>query len=180
METYRLACHPDHPAQAVAEIEARITSLDGNWLQLRWRINGAAQLKVPRFAGRARADELWLTTCFELFVQPLDSTGYCEFNFSPSERWAAYNFAGYREGMADRPMPRDPSCTMRRGSGIAIFDAAIPRTALPALPWHYGLCAVIEEEGGRKSYWAIAHPPGKPDFHHPACFAAQLPAPQRP
>ena len=29
------------------------------------------------------------------------------------------------------------------------------------------------------SYWALAHPPGKPDFHHPDCFALELPAARR-
>jgi len=27
------------------------------------------------------------------------------------------------------------------------------------------------------SYWALAHPEGKPDFHDPACFAATLEPP---
>jgi hypothetical protein len=63
---------------------------------------------------------------------------------------------------------------------MAIFDAAIPLIDLPTLPWDYGLCAVIEERDARLSYWALAHPPGRPDFHHPACFAATLPAPELP
>jgi hypothetical protein len=42
-----------------------------------------------------------------------------------------------------------------------------------------GISAVIEEVGGTKSYWALAHPPGKPDFHHPTCFAATLPPPSK-
>ena len=29
--------------------------------------------------------------------------------------------------------------------------------------WRLGLSAVIEETNGRKSYWALAHPPGKPE-----------------
>ena len=29
-----------------------------------------------------------------------------------------------------------------------------------------GLSAILEEEDGTKSYWALAHPPDKPDFHH--------------
>ena len=37
------------------------------------------------------------------------------------------------------------------------------------------LTAVIEEEGGHKSYWALAHPPGAPDFHNPSCFLGRLP-----
>jgi hypothetical protein len=43
-----------------------------------------------------------------------------------------------------------------------------------------GISAVIEEQDGTKSYWALAHPPGAPDFHHPTCFAATLPAPSKP
>jgi hypothetical protein len=42
--------------------------------------------------------------------------------------------------------------------------------------WRLGLSAVIEETNGRKSYWALSHPPGKPDFHHSDCFALELPA----
>ncbi len=177
---FELACHPDHPARAVRKIEARIAGLTEHWLTLRWRIESIGELVVPPLAGKGRADGLWQTTCFELFVRPSDAQAYCEFNFSPSERWAAYDFSGYREGMAERAMPRDPDCTLRRGRDIAIFDAAIPLAALPPQPWHYGLTAVIEEQEGTKSYWAIAHPEGKPDFHHPTCFAATLPPTTQP
>lgn len=178
METYPLICHPDTPALAVTAIEAKAIGLRHGWLELRWRIDGAGALVVPGFAGKGRADGLWQTTCFELFVRAPDGEAYAEFNLSPSERWAAYDFAGYRSGMAERPMPRDPVCTLRRGQGLAIFDAAIPLLGLPARPSRYSLTAVIEEQGGVKSYWAMAHAEGKPDFHHPACFAATLPAPE--
>ena len=52
-------------------------------------------------------------------------------------------------------------------------EAAVSADLAPHSP--LGLSAVIEEHGGAKSYWALAHPPGAPDFHHPDCFAAQLP-----
>ena len=42
--------------------------------------------------------------------------------------------------------------------------------------WRLGLSAVIEEADGTKSYWALAHPPGSPDFHHADCFVVELPA----
>ena len=42
------------------------------------------------------------------------------------------------------------------------------------------VCAVLEEQGGTKSYWAMAHPDAEPDFHAPACFAAELAAPAMP
>ena len=40
--------------------------------------------------------------------------------------------------------------------------------------WRLGLSAVIEETNGDTSYWALAHPAGKADFHHADCFAYEL------
>jgi len=175
-----LQAHPEHPPLAVSRIEARIIALDENWLRLRWRIADSASLIVPPFAGKGRAEGLWRTTCFEAFMRRLSGRSYVELNLSPSERWAAYDFSDYREGMTERPFPHEPQCTMRNGQNLAIFDAAIPMAGLPPFPLLLGLSAVIEEEGGTMSYWALAHPAGKPDFHDPACFAAMLAPPDRP
>ncbi len=161
----------------VSGIEARITGRDENWLRFRWRIEGASELIVPKFAGKGRADGLWQATCFELFLQPDGGEAYCEYNLSPSERWNAYDFTGRREGMTERPMPHEPGCTIRLGSSFAIFDAAIPSGGLPVSGCAMGITCVIEENGGRKSYWALEHPGAEPDFHDPACFTARLAAP---
>ena len=144
-------------------------------MRVRWRIDGPEKLVIPEFAGRGRADGLWESTCFELFIMPKDGTpSYSEFNLSPSERWAAYDFENYREGRTDRDFVREPDCTMRTGTAISIFDAALPRVQVPGPPCSVGLAAVIEEEGGRKSYWALSHTKDEPDFHDPACFTACL------
>jgi hypothetical protein len=204
LETLHLIAHPLHPPLRVRSVAARVLSLDANWCVLRWKVEGAADLVVPGFAGQGRQDGLWQTTCFELFVSkgalpqgegwvgvsgadgvrdhsvcgPLLSAGaYSEFNCSPSERWAAYDFTGYRTGMAARPVTRAPVITPRRGGDVLFCDVAIPVETLPPLPWRYGPAAVLEEAGGVKSYWAIAHPPEKPDFHDPACLGAWLAAP---
>ncbi len=100
--------------------------------------------------------------------------------FAPSERWAAYNFTAYRTGMTARGMVRAPVIAPRRGSDVLFCDVALPTGTLPPRPWRYGLTAVIEETGGVKSYWAMAHPRAAPDFHDPACHAAMLAAPAAP
>ena len=174
MQAYRLIPHPAHPSTAVTSVEAKVGGDDPNWLQLRWRIEGSSKLLLPPITGKLRADDLWQATCLELFVKPEGGHAYSEWNLSPSRRWAAYDFASYREGMCNRDVSRTPDCVMRPGSIFAIFDAAIPRSELPQEPCAIGLSAVIEEEGGQKSYWALAHPSGKADFHHAACFAATL------
>ena len=91
METYQLIAHPQHAPSQVSGIAARIVALGPNWLTLRWKVEGAAKLVLPKFAGRGRADGLWRSTCFELFVRSNQREGYAEFNLSPSEQWAAYS-----------------------------------------------------------------------------------------
>jgi len=176
MQTHPLLPHQDHPPLGVSSVEARIIGRDANWLRVRWRVEGTQQLVVPAFAGRGRTDDLWQTTCFELYLKPLGGEAYCELNLSPSERWNAYDFDGYRGGMRERPFPREPECTIRQGSSFVIFDAAIPVAGLPAEDCAMGLSAILEEQGGVKSYWALAHGEGKPDFHAPVSFHAALPA----
>lgn len=177
METHTLIPHPDFPPSAVRSITARITPPDANWLRLRWRIDGAERLVVPKFAGKGRADDLWRTTCFEMFLHHGSDTAYVEFNLSPSDRWAAYDFTSYRKGMTERTMPREPDCSLRVGQSMTIFDAAIPAAGLPPLPWRCGLTAVIEEEGRTLSYWSTAHREGAPDFHDADCHAVLVEAP---
>lgn len=180
MQTHLLVAHPAFSPAGVSAVAAR-WSIVGPWLQLRWRIEGAAQVILPPFTGRMRADELWQTTCCEMFLQPIDGGTYAEFNFSPSEAWAAYDFAGWRQGMAQRSLSHDPVITPRAGRDLLIVDVAVPLHDLPPLPAALSLTAVIEEVGGVKSYWAMAHGnPERPDFHDPACFAASLAAPAAP
>lgn len=58
------------------------------------------------------------------------------------------------------------------------LEALISLGPLPPGCAHAGLslalAAVVEDEDGALSYWALRHPPGKPDFHHPDAFALQL------
>ncbi|MCT2400774.1 DOMON-like domain-containing protein [Novosphingobium mangrovi (ex Huang et al. 2023)] len=175
-----LTSHPAHPPALVRTMEFRIIGFDANWLRARWKIMGSGKLVVPSFAGKGRAEGLWQTTCFELFLHQPGSPAYTEINLSPSERWNVYDFSARREGMHERPMPREPECTMRLGTDMAIFDAAIPAAGLPQTPWKCGIAAVIEEEGGVKSYWALSHTGDAPDFHDPACFLEEVAAPGAP
>ena len=123
MQTHLLVAHPAFPPVGVSAVEAR-WGIVGPWLQLRWRIEGAAKVILPSFTGRTRADDLWQTTCCEMFLLPIDGGSYAEFNFSPSEAWAAYDFAGWRQGMRDRPISHDPVITPRPWPGVPLVFTA--------------------------------------------------------
>ncbi|MEZ0243623.1 MAG: hypothetical protein ACAH11_09630, partial [Sphingomonas sp.] len=98
----KLIPHPAHPPRAIKSVEVEFgMSEAGDEVLLRYLVRGS-NLLLPEARSPERADELWMTTCFEMFVMPQsDDEAYFEFNFSPSTRWAAYAFNGYRAVMRD-------------------------------------------------------------------------------
>ncbi|MET0272624.1 MAG: DOMON-like domain-containing protein, partial [Phenylobacterium sp.] len=142
----------------------------GRRLELRYAVTGTDALVLPKPAAPARTDELWKHTCVEAFVRG-DGEGYFEFNLSPSGQWAAYRFDGYRSGMTDAPLEPETE-VIRTADGFELAAAIeLPDDG----PWRVGLTAVIEGADG-VSYWSLAHPAGRPDFHHADCLAITLPA----
>jgi hypothetical protein len=172
-----LRLHPSCSLSEVATVVAEAFRPSAEVLELRFAASGRMrELIIPAPAVPKRTDGLWRSTCFEAFVRREDG-GYLEFNLSPSGQWAAYSFTGYRQGIA--PLEIDPPAieTLRRPHSLEL-RARIGPLACPE-PWRLGLSAVIAEADGGTGYWALAHPPGKPDFHHPDCFDLELPAPGR-
>ena len=168
--------HPDTPCAAAMRIEVEVARPRAGSLVLSYTMAGKiGDLLMPSVAASARADELWRHTCFEAFVRPVPNGGYYEFNFAPSTQWAAYWFDGYRSGMRVADEIGAPKIEVGSTPERYALQATLELGELSSAPrWRLGLSAVIEETNGRKSYWALAHPPGKPDFHHSDCFVGGL------
>ena len=145
-------------------------------LLARWQVNVPLKfLRLSRHTSSERRDELWRTTCFELFVAGRGEP-YLEYNFSLSGEWACYRFASYRAGAVRCAIPV-PNVHHESSSEWLWFDAAV------ALPPEFSACdlvvnvtAILESKAGALSHWALAHPAGKPDFHDRSCFLLHLPA----
>lgn len=136
-----------------------------------------ADLNLPPIETGGRADGLWRHSCFEAFVAVPLRAGYLEFNFAPSTRWAVYAFDGYRSGMRVAVEVAAPQIAVQVAPDRYVLQATVDLPVPSRDSWRLGLSAVIEDAGGAISYFALAHPPGKPDFHHPDCFACELPPP---
>lgn len=171
--------HPDSLCFAVSHIEVEVARPRAGELLLSYVVTGKiSDVRLPPVTAAARSDELWRHTCFEAFVCAWPDAAYYEFNFSPSTQWAAYRFSSYRSGMrvaADIialpiEVQSSPDCYTLQATLDFDRMSGLPRGALRRL----GLSALIEDISGRKSYWALAHPPGKPDFHHADCFAYEF------
>jgi len=170
---YPLICHPACPCTGVDSLAVSLEwSADGT-LILDYRLFGApGRLRFPETQPAAPADNLWQHTCCELFVAEENGSGYREFNFSPSTQWAAYRFNSYRERDFSFAPPLAPQIDFLRLADGCRLAVRLPAAALPpgTCP-RLGLNAVIEAADGSKSYWALAHGAGQPDFHQALNFA---------
>ena len=177
--SFSLLPHPETPPSKVRAVSARIWMTDTTDLLIEFTVEGSETLRLPERAKPTRRDGLWQSTCFEMFLMR-DDGRYFEFNLSPSSEWAIYAFDSYRNGMSPLEVDIPPQIEITESVSAFSLEADVDLGQIPLENLALALCAVIEETGGHKSYWALAHPPGKPDFHHAACFTATLPAPQTP
>jgi hypothetical protein len=173
--TLFLAPHPASPPRAVRSVNVNVSLIQGR-LHLLYVVEGDPErVKLPACQKPYRAEGLWRTTCFELFLRD-EGTAYREFNFSPSSQWAAYGFSDYRvdrESLALKEPPKSVLCPPEQ-FGL-MLSASLLAEITPNT--RFGTTAVIEETDGTISYWAATHSsPDKPDFHDPSCITLELPA----
>jgi hypothetical protein len=176
-----LNCHPETPTDVVRGIAARVRRVPEGKLSVSFVFDGDLdRLRVPAPRAPAFADRLWQHTCCEIFIARKGLPAYHEFNLSPSGEWAVYAFDGYRapcangaraEGLAPEVAVRGAASSLELAAVIRL-DRISARN--PGAPLALGLSAVVEDNGGALSYWALRHPLGKPDFHHPQAFALEL------
>jgi len=164
-----LTPHPDTPSAVVERITVDI-GYEGLRLRLKYGVEGdTAKIRWPRSTEHGRANGLWRHTCFEAFISTDD--GYREFNFAISGQWASYSFSSYRQDMAPAPEAAERVGLEGRGD----YNDSTYVLDLPPSAKRLALSAVVEDIDGNISYWALAHPSAKPDFHHPDSFVLDLP-----
>lgn len=126
-----------------------------------------SRLRIPATRRPRHTDELWKHTCFEMFVRKSpDSPAYYELNASPSTEWALYTFDDYHQNREPVHPSLPPRVRLTRESDRLCLDVRLEMRDLP----HAGriaFSAVVEDDAGDLSYWALKHVSPKPDFHHP-------------
>jgi hypothetical protein len=177
-----LVRHPQSHNRAVHAIDISVFWIDKRWLLFAYVLKAKmANLRIPAPRHPRRAEGLWKHTCFEAFIAAKGSLNYYEFNFSPSGEWAAYSFCSYREGGPIDDDALAPEMSIRSAGTTLELNAIIRLDRLVSLQpnalFRLGLSAVIEDVEGQRSYWALKHPPGKPDFHHPDSFLIEIRVP---
>jgi hypothetical protein len=173
-----LVAHPQSRPGPVKRIVASASRTSEGALALSYSIEGdMARVRIASPRPARIGYKLWRHTCCEVFLGMAGNEPYSEFNFSPSGEWAAYAFSGYREGAPLDGEALNPQISAQLSQDRLELSALVDLKALslkePKL--RVGLAVIVEQQDGGMSFWALAHPPGKPDFHHRAGFVLELP-----
>jgi len=186
-----LACHPATPTRVVRTLSVDVVRPSPAELRLAYVLAGdVARLRVPAPAAPRRGTDLWRHTCFEAFVRAEDAVAYHELNLAPSGEWAVLAFRDYRvpddtPRLGDDGLPPaialPPRVAVRVGPDRIELDATVALDALApeytATALSIALATVVEETSGTRSYWALRHPAGAPDFHHRDAFGLRVEPP---
>ncbi|MCX5876144.1 MAG: DOMON-like domain-containing protein [Deltaproteobacteria bacterium] len=133
-------------------------------------------LVLPAATEQARCDNLWQATCLEMFWAEEGKKNYWELNLAPNGAWNIYAFSDSRTDMRQEERMAAPAITTTRTpesfSLTAELDIAPLHTA--NTPLRVGINAVLQHRDTRLSYWALAHPEAKPNFHTPQAFLLRL------
>ena len=164
------AATPEPTQDSALRIQARAERRAGE-LQLTYTLTGPLahlRLPAPQLQPQPqRRDELWQHTCLEAFLAVAGQEGYWELNLAPAGDWNLYRLDGYRRNLRAEPALQALPVEVTRTAGRLDLRAALPLPAplAQAAELELGLTAVLEHDDGALSYWALAHPPGEPDFH---------------
>lgn len=130
---------------------------------------------------------LWQNTCFEVFVEPVESEArardlklkrfsrelqepirYYEANFSAKAGWNVFGFTDYR-------LPQPPtelseahlvSCEVNKSDAGGTLRAVVDLKGAKLSQVKISLCAVIVTRSVGTTYWSFKHADQKPNFHH--------------
>lgn len=150
-----------------------------NSLTLQYSLRGeTARILLPeRSSQPVRRDGLWVTTCFEFFLAPLNDPQYWEFNLSPSGDWNVYRMDAYRRVGFREEMSIDRlQSEAWLDAGCFMLNANIDLSPLIEQnhPIQIGISSVIQTIEKHESYWALGHPDVKADFHNRDSFLIHL------
>ena len=147
---------------------------DGNQLRVCFRLEDPdASVRMPAAtAAPERRDELWQSTCFEVFFAVAGSPCYWELNLSPNGHWNAYRLEGYRQGLQPEPSISTLAYSLKRCSSSLELTLQLPLEGLVEsnAELEVSVTAVLDQARHGCSYWAWKHIGTEPDFHQRPSF----------
>jgi len=177
MQTFDLVSFPADELPGI-EISGGIGRVQ-NQFTVRYELTGGMEqiLIPPVSVSPVRKGGLWKTTCFEFFLALPDRPQYWEFNMSPSGDWNVYKMDRYRRmGFREEKLIGGMQVEARNSADGFTLRAIVDVKSIFEVDQvvEAGVTAVIRSRTGHESYWALAHPGGRADFHLREGFIIRL------
>lgn len=176
-QSFRLLPFGQYPALDNTTILGTIVRL-GTTLSLTYTLGGNLDRIAwpPTRANPQRKDELWLETCFEVFIALPGQEQYWEFNFAPCGDWNSYHFSTYRRRTDLTTLPQVPAirAVVRNQQATLHVDAPLPAEISATDPLQIGIASVVKDRDGSIEYFALTHQARKPDYHLRSSFVLAM------
>ena len=166
------------PVEFNLSVGGHISRPNAETIQIHYQVTGDLNAVVipQRTNPPVRRDELWTTTCLELFIGAKTSSPYWEFNLSPNGDWNIYKLSDYRTNLTPELHYQDLASTMH--SAASHFElnlvCPIPVDIKTSPKLDVAICAVMQFKHGPISYWALNHGGAEADFHRRDGFVLNL------
>ncbi|MDD0853177.1 hypothetical protein HBN50_08715 [Halobacteriovorax sp. GB3] len=147
-------------------IKFQLQSIHDDLIQLSYEIIGDSPLFHSSNSKEKRQRELWMETCFELFLKSKDGH-YLEFNFTHDGRWNCYEFASYRSDLLEAKIQGPVAFYW---NGERSFDTKINLSPYNLDDFDFFNATAVLSYDYNQEFLALDHPQERPDFHDGSCF----------
>ena len=130
-------------------------------IEISYDLSEINEILIPQKKVLVRENELWKSTCMELFLKNVKESNYQELNVSLDGKWNAYEFSGYRTEMEKS---RSVSVSEVKSLDTNIFWVRFEFRDKLASQLLINPASVIKNIDEGVTYFAPAHQEG-PDFH---------------
>ena len=127
---------------------------------------------VPNKEKLKRANELWKTTCFELFLANSKEEKYYELNISPTLAWNFYTLSEYRAVPKEVAEEIEPLIMSRRDEENyeITFELESKTVNFEAFDT-FNLACILLSNAKKRTFWSLNPQHGLPDFHNQQSFS---------
>ncbi len=178
LQYFQLTPFDPLPVECNLSVGGHIRRPNAETIQVHYQVTGDLNaVVIPQKANPpVRRDELWTTTCLELFIGAKKSSPYWEFNLCPNGDWNIYKLSDYRSNLTPDLAYQDLASAMHSGASHFELNVVCPIPVnLKTFPkLDVAICAVIQLKQGSISYWALSHGGAEADFHRRDGFVLSL------
>ena len=166
------------PVEFNLSVGGHISRPNAETIQVHYQVTGDLNSVVipQRTNPPVRRDELWTTTCLEMFIGDKELSPYWEFNLSPNSDWNIYKLSDYRSNLKPDIEYQDLDSVIN--NTVDHFElklvCPLPRDLQKSQTIEVAICAVIQFKQGPITYWGLNHGGVEADFHRRDGFVLGL------